>query len=109
SRRLFATEIPHAFLGKYKAVTVENHVNMVKPTNGEPAVSASLISRLLNSQTVDRVFRCISGSVAVSAFEIENMPLPSAAQMEDIANLISSQSSVETIENKIESFYLGRG
>lgn len=26
-------------------------------------------------------FRCISGSVAVSAFELENMPLPSAKQM----------------------------
>jgi adenine-specific DNA-methyltransferase len=34
------------------------------------------MAALLNTETVDRIFRCLSGSTAVSRFEMESVPLP---------------------------------
>jgi len=42
----------------------------------DPKVLTAVLAALLNSAVVDQVFRCISGSVAVSAFELEALPLP---------------------------------
>lgn len=61
---------------RYGRVTVENHVNMVRRSGELPAVSLGALAAFLHSAAADRVFRCISGSVAVSAFELEAMPLP---------------------------------
>jgi len=49
---------------------------MVVPIKTRPAVPLAVLARLLNSATIDHAFRCISGSVAVSAYEMENLPLP---------------------------------
>ena len=59
---------------------MENHLNMVRPMVEKPAVSLRVIAAFLNSEVVDAAFRCISGSVAVSATELEALPLPSPAQ-----------------------------
>ena len=56
-------------------VVVENHVNVLRPV-GDPLVSQRLLSALLATKTLDAVARCISGSVALSAFELESLPLP---------------------------------
>jgi adenine-specific DNA-methyltransferase len=59
------------------AVVLENHVNALMPVTGRtPDISHSLLARLLATDTMDRVVRCISGSVAVSAYEIESIPMP---------------------------------
>ena len=39
-------------------------------------MSATTIAALLVSAVLDEAFRCISGSVAVSAAELEALPLP---------------------------------
>jgi len=31
----------------------------------------------LNTSTLDRLYRCLTGTVAVSAYELEALPLPS--------------------------------
>lgn len=36
------------------------------------------VAAFLRTQTADRVFRCINASVAVSASELEAMPMPAA-------------------------------
>jgi len=59
------------------AVVVENHVNVLRPATTDPTLSASLLGRLLATETMDQVVRCISGSVALSAYELESLPLPS--------------------------------
>lgn len=81
SRRLIATMIPNVFVVEQPGYVVENHVNMLVPTRAHPTVSLAMLAALLNSETIDRVFRCISGSVAVSAYELENLPLPSPDQL----------------------------
>jgi adenine-specific DNA-methyltransferase len=95
SRRLIAAELPESFIREHGAVVIENHLNMIRPTCENPVIPASIIAALLNSSIVDRTFRCISGSVAVSAYELENLPLPSPSDLKLLLGRKSSRDSVE--------------
>jgi adenine-specific DNA-methyltransferase len=95
SRRLIAAELPAQMVRKHGAVVIENHINMIRPVNGAPAVSASVLTALLNSAVVDRAFRCISGSVAVSAYELENLPLPPPGELKRLIGRRPSRDIVE--------------
>jgi adenine-specific DNA-methyltransferase len=55
---------------------VENHLNVVTARNAVPKVPVDVLAALLNSEPVDRLFRSLSGSVAVSATELTALPLP---------------------------------
>lgn len=106
-RRLIAAEMPQSFIRKHGAVIVENHLNMIKPIAGtKPKVSTAALSTLMNSSVADAVFRCISGSVAVSAFELEALPLPSADAMAEVEKLIRQRADKETIEAFLYALYL---
>jgi adenine-specific DNA-methyltransferase len=85
-------------------VVVENHLNMVR-TTGKPKVSPAAIAAVLNSDTIDQVFRCISGSVAVSAFELEAIPLPPASAMAPIEELARCGATRAAIEKVLRSLY----
>ena len=77
-RRLIAAEMPASLLARFKAVTVENHLNMVRTIGRRPKVPLHMLAAFLATDTADRVLRCINASVAVSASELEAMPLPTA-------------------------------
>jgi adenine-specific DNA-methyltransferase len=70
-------------------MVVENHVNVLRPT-GQSALDASILAALLNSEPVDQLFRCLSGTVAVSATELHALPLPAAATLAEIGELLAS-------------------
>lgn len=77
SRRLVAAYLSQEALdGCHGRVTVENHVNVLRPTVPDPVLTYEALTRLLATKTLDQVVRCISGSVAVSAYELESIPLP---------------------------------
>jgi adenine-specific DNA-methyltransferase len=106
ARRLIAAEMPAQFIKKHGAVVVENHLNMVRPIRStRPQVSAAALAALLNSPIADEAFRCISGSVAVSAFELEALPLPAAEDMAVIDGLIRSAAGAVTIGARIRALY----
>jgi adenine-specific DNA-methyltransferase len=63
------------------AVVVENHVNVVRPTTATPLLSLATLTAVLSTKTIDRLMRCISGSVALSAYELESLPLPGAGTL----------------------------
>jgi adenine-specific DNA-methyltransferase len=104
-RRLIAAELPASFIQKHKGVTIENHLNMVRPIIPKPHVPAAVIAVLLNSAAVDAAFRCINGSVAVSAFELEELPLPSPAAIRKVAKLIAGAAAADTIDAVIAGAY----
>ena len=107
-RRLIAAELPASFIKRHGAVIVENHLNMVRPCAPKSAqVCSAAVAALLNSPVADDAFRCISGSVAVSAFELEALPLPSVAQMKGVERLIETGAKPETIDAYIHSLYFG--
>jgi adenine-specific DNA-methyltransferase len=105
ARRLIAAELPANFIRKHEGVTVENHLNMVRAITPKARVAAAVIAALLNSATVDAAFRCINGSVAVSAFELEELPLPSPAVIRRLAKLVAAQARADAIEAVIATAY----
>lgn len=106
NRRLIAAELPSDFLKEHKAVVIENHLNMVVPLDDSPGISTGTIAALLNSRILDQVFRCINGSVAVSAYELEALPLPDPGALMKIEKMIARQASREDIEKEIERIYV---
>ena len=77
SRRLIAAYLSAEVLEEWGGrIAVENHVNVARPLGASPALSAESLNRLFATETIDRVLRCLSGSVAVSAYELEALPLP---------------------------------
>ena len=107
-RRLVAAELPVWFIEQHGAVVIENHLNMIKSLDGNPKVSLSALVALLNSKAVDQVFRCISGSVAVSAYELQALPLPPPAAMREMERLVRSQAGRKALEREAEHLYCRR-
>jgi adenine-specific DNA-methyltransferase len=107
ARRLIAAELPQQLIAQHSAVIVENHLNMVRPLNGTPKISPAAVAAVLNSRSADQAFRCISGSVAVSAFELEALPLPSVEQMRSIERLLQVGAPGAAIENILQAIYFG--
>ena len=105
-RRLIAAELPTAFIEEHGAVVIENHLNMIKPLNGAPRVGLAALATLLNSNVVDQLFRCINGSVAVSAYELGALPLPAPEDMNEIERLIKKRAPRETLERAMERLYI---
>lgn len=62
-------------------VVVENHLN-VCTWDGSGSLSPAVLIDYLMGAEADRLFRCMSGSVAVSAFELGELPLPDFAEAE---------------------------
>ena len=104
ARRLISAEMPAQFIAEHGGVTVENHLNMLLPTEGKPLISPGLLSAFLNTETADRAFRCLSGSVAVSAYEIENLPLPSPS---DLKRLLGRRLDQRVVEQATRELYAG--
>lgn len=78
-RRLVAAELDPAALVRFGGrVVAENHLNVLRPTVPVPLISRATLARVLQTKTMDRLMRCISGSVAVSSYEIDSLPLPRA-------------------------------
>lgn len=103
-RRLLSAVIPQEFIDAQGGVVVENHLNIVYSVEDD-SITPETLSIILNSEAVDRTFRCISGSVAVSAYELEALPLPSIKQIKAVEKLIKSGATKSAIEFKISSFY----
>ncbi len=105
SRRLIAAELPSWFIEQHGAVVIENHLNMIKPINGAPSVPPALLAALLNCEAVDQLFRCISGSVAVSAYELKALPLPSLESLKEIEDLVEGNADRDVIERAVNQLY----
>ena len=79
-----------------------------RPTVSNPPVSPSVLAAFLNSAAADRVFRCASGSVAVSAYELEALPLPAPEKMRALASLIQDGANRDRIERACARMYLDK-
>jgi adenine-specific DNA-methyltransferase len=106
-KRLIAAALPAELLEQKKGVVVENHLNMILPIGESPAVTAKALAAFLNSKAVNDAFRCISGSVAVSAYELESLPLPKATVLKSLENMIIAGASQHLIEEECHRIYNG--
>ncbi len=105
SRRLVAAEMPGALIAEHGGVSVENHVNMLLPQQASPLVAPAVLAAFLNTQAADRAFRCLSGSVAVSAYELEAMPLPSPEALSTFRQLVEQGAPRLDLEREAARVY----
>lgn len=105
ARRLIAAEMPEQLLMEFGGAVVENHVNMLRPTTVIPPVAPRTLAAFLNSEAADLAFRCISGSVAVSAYELERLPLPPAESLGRLHDLVVQGRSRVEVERECWSLY----
>ena len=108
-RRIIAALIPNSFVLEYPGFVVENHLNMLYSMTSKPRLALRTLATLLNSGALDQAFRCINGSVAVSAYELNSLPLPNPEQMRSLQEMVLSGVSNCDTEMLISSFYSGNG
>lgn len=105
ARRLIAACLPQDFLDQHKAVVVENHLNMVRSFDKSPLVQPEVVAAFLNSSPADRAFRSMSGSVAVSAFELEALPLPAPNRLVKLTKLVHGGADRAAIDAECERLF----
>lgn len=91
-RRLVCAIVPLTLYANFGGVLGENHVNFLV-AEGDTQVAPDLLVRILSSETVDRLFRCLSGATNVSAYELKRLPLP---YPEKVAAKLSLGADIET-------------
>ena len=104
-RRLIAAALPASFVVRHGAVVIENHLNMIRPLATRPSIPAEVLAAFLNSVAADRAFRCVSGSVAVSAYELEALPLPAPENLELLARLVREGAPRDQLEASCTRLY----
>ncbi|MBX8548885.1 N-6 DNA methylase [Pseudomonas cichorii] len=107
SRRLIAAALPAEFLKEHGGVVIENHINMIRPITEAPKISSAVLAAFVNSAAADRAFRCVSGSVAVSAYELESLPLPAPEDLEEVTRLVYSGAERDAIEAACSRLFEG--
>jgi adenine-specific DNA-methyltransferase len=105
SRRLIAAVLPISLVRADGGVVVENHLNMVRPIRPQASVSPRTLAAFLNTATADQVFRCLSGSVAVSAYELEALPVPTLRSMKEFDAAVRSRATREVLDAICSRFY----
>jgi adenine-specific DNA-methyltransferase len=104
-RRLVAAVLPASVVRDHGGVVVENHLNMVRPVSASPRVKPQTLAAFLNSAMADRVFRCLSGSVAVSAYELEALPLPPPDRLLGLEAAVQRRASRGVLDRLCEALY----
>jgi adenine-specific DNA-methyltransferase len=80
-RRLVCAPVPSSLLKEYGGFVGENHVVILEQEQAKLALTPKEMAKLLATGTLDRCFRCISGSTNVSAFELSQLPLPDPEEL----------------------------
>ena len=89
---------------------MENHVNVLR-ASPQATISSKALAAVLNTSVIDQVFRCLSGSVAVSATELHALPLPSngiLSQVEKVAQDDDVEKMMDRIERIMKRAYGGK-
>ena len=78
---------------------------MVRPTGVRARVALDAVAALLNSHVVDTIFRCTNGTVAVSAYELESIPVPPPEVMQQLHALLLSRAAPAAVEAFLQRSY----
>jgi len=105
-KRLIAAALPREILIEHGGVVIENHLNMIIPVNNDPAIRPEVLAAFLNSRATNEAFRTISGSVAVSAYELESLLLPTPEQLTHLSKLIRARQGPAAIEMECSALYM---
>lgn len=93
SRRLVGAAVPAEILQQSGGIVGENHVLFLEQMTDNPMVTPPQLAAILGSEIVDRLFRCMSGAVNVSIFELNQLSLPAPKQIRSL--LVDAGLSVD--------------
>lgn len=85
-RRLVCAPVPAALYAAHGGVVAENHVCLIERTDAASTIAPKLLSEILRTETLDRLFRCISGATNVSAYELMCLPMPDPKKVKTAIN-----------------------
>ncbi len=105
TRRIIAAVMPKEFINRYGGAVVENHLNRIVAVGQSIAIRPETLAFVLNTDVIDQAFRCISGSVAVSAYELNAIPLPTIDELCAVERMFDDGAPLAAIERKFASFY----
>ncbi|MDA3832265.1 MAG: hypothetical protein PF495_02600, partial [Spirochaetales bacterium] len=74
--------VPDAFINKYGGFVGENHIIILEKRPEPGAFAPALLCRVLNSEPVNLAYRCFSGTISVSRYSLENLPLPNPEKVQ---------------------------
>jgi adenine-specific DNA-methyltransferase len=97
-RRLIGAVLSEAFVKEHGGYVGENHVVVLERRDPSIGIAPRQLLRLLETNAVDRYFRCISGSSNVSVFELDQLPLPDPARLK---TLMARGNSIESAAEQI--------
>ena len=100
SRRLIAAAVPKEIFDTYGGFVGENHTVILEQTTDTPALTPDLMAELLRAPATDRYFRCISGATNVSAFELNQLVLPSPALL--LSGLASGMTMADATQRALD-------
>ena len=106
SRRIISSILPNDFIRQYNGVVIENHINIIEQIE-DSILDLETFNVLLNSIAIDKIFRCINGSVAVSAYELSSIPLPLPEDILSLKDFILRNNKRSLIEEYILDIYGG--
>lgn len=99
-RRLIGAPVPYNLLKEFGGVVGENHVCFLEQIDDNCLIKPELLSHILRTETVDRLFRCISGATNVSVYELQHLPLPDPHRLLDgLAKGLSIEVAVRRAYN----------
>lgn len=102
-RRLVAAAVTASYIKANRGFVAENHV-VVLEASPRAQVPPAVMVKLLSTRVLDRIFRCISGSPNVSAYELSQLPLPApaliikAAQSDELERVVSAAYGVTSAQ-----------
>ncbi|MGR0064264.1 HsdM family class I SAM-dependent methyltransferase [Bordetella bronchiseptica] len=102
-RRLVVASVQPPFFLVHGGFVGENHIVILEPSVDLPELQPKDLADLLGTQTVDRIYRCISGATNVSSFELSQLALPDPAALKKYR---SHGSSMEQAVNRSYGFDL---
>ena len=76
SKRLIGAPVPEKLRREFGGVVGENHTVFLEQSGAKAKLAPRKLADVLRSKIIDRLFRCISGSVNVSVYELNQLPMP---------------------------------
>lgn len=84
--------------GDYQFIGIENHINYLKyPININENILKGIFV-LLNSSHYERYFRIINGTTQLNAGELNNIPIPSLEELNNIGANLFIQEDIESFD-----------
>ena len=106
TNRLNVAIVGKNILQRFGGVSVENHLNIIRPKDGaEPQISLETLRFILMSRPIDKVFRAMNGSVAVSAYELNALRLPNLRFAKMLDQAIQSGAKKAQLDKMIDIAY----